>query len=121
MTTADELAKLAQLKEQGALSEEEFQKEKQALLARSQQAAQPKPPGSRRQMSPEQAQKAQKLLLWSRILGWGGIGMLFIGAPTLGLGVNGVLGGVAAVIGIAGAITGAVLGQIGRGMQGRAI
>ena len=48
--------------------------------------------------------------------------MLFLGAPVLGIGVrSGVLAGAAAVIGIAGAITGAVLGQIGRGMQGRAI
>lgn len=43
MTTADELEKLQQLRQQGALTDEEFEAQKQVLLARSQQAAAPPP------------------------------------------------------------------------------
>lgn len=41
MSTADEIAKLARLKEQGTLTEEEFEREKRALLARGEAAAAP--------------------------------------------------------------------------------
>jgi Tfp pilus assembly protein PilE len=41
MSTADEIAKLARLKEQGTLTEEEFEREKHAILARGEGAAAP--------------------------------------------------------------------------------
>lgn len=41
MSTADEIAKLARLKEQGTLTDEEFEREKRALLARGVGAAAP--------------------------------------------------------------------------------
>ena len=77
------------------------------------------PPPTPEQLA-EQA-RAQRLVAWSHVLGWGGLGLLVLGAPvcaafggaTAGL----VSGGVFAIAMVAGAI----VGQIGRGMQGRAI
>jgi hypothetical protein len=66
-------------------------------------------------------QKAQKLVTWSHILGWGGLAMLLIGSMAAA-----VLGGPKAAATVAGismvsVVVGAIVGQIGRGMQGRAI
>jgi len=46
---------------------------------------------------------------------------MFVLAAAVGLGLTGELGLAMGVIALAAAITGAVLGQIGRGMQGRVI
>jgi hypothetical protein len=75
--------------------------------------------------SPQQQQQlatAKKLVNLSHILGWGGIGTLFLIAPLLGAATHSaVVGiGVAAVGGLS-AVAGAIVGQIGRGMQGRVI
>lgn len=69
----------------------------------------------------EQDAKAQNLVKWSQRLGWGGLAML-----TLGTTVAGIAIGPAAAIGVglasgASVLVGAVVGQVGRGMQGRAI
>jgi hypothetical protein len=74
--------------------------------------------------SPEQlatAAKAKKLVNLSHVLGWGGLATLIVGTTFAG-----VIGGVAAagVVGTASGISvivGAIVGQVGRGMQGRAI
>ena len=70
----------------------------------------------------EQAEKARKLVNLSHILGYGGLGLLFVLAPALGIATHsGVLGGALAVLGIIAAIAGAIVGQVGRAMQGRVI
>jgi hypothetical protein len=67
-------------------------------------------------------ESARKLVNLSHIFGWGGIGVLFVLGPVLGVALHsGTLGVVVAGIGGIGAVVGAVLGQIGRGMQGRVI
>jgi hypothetical protein len=74
--------------------------------------------------TPEQlakAESARKLVNLSHILGWGGIGMLFVG-PIVG----GALAGAGLAVGLAGlglasAVAGAIVGQIGRAQQGRVI
>ena len=75
--------------------------------------------------SPQQQQHlatARKLVTLSHILGWGGIGVLFLFGPLLGAatGSAAVGFGIAAVGGLS-AVAGAIVGQIGRGMQGRVI
>jgi hypothetical protein len=65
--------------------------------------------------------RAQKLVGWSHVLGWGGLAMLVVGSLAAGL-----VAGPAAAVAIAtisgiSTVTGAVIGQVGRGMQGRAI
>jgi hypothetical protein len=68
-----------------------------------------------------QQASAQRLVSWSQRLGWGGLGMLFIATPvagaTLGLAAAAVVG----VASGASVLVGAIVGQVGRGMQGRAI
>lgn len=66
--------------------------------------------------------RAQRLVNISHVLGWGGLATMFLLAPILG-GVAGsmVLGVVLAGLGLASAVAGAIIGQIGRGMQGRVI
>jgi hypothetical protein len=67
-------------------------------------------------------QSAQKLVTLSHIFGWGGLGVLFVLAPVFGIALrSGTLALIAAAIGAIAAVAGAVLGQIGRGMQGRVI
>jgi hypothetical protein len=75
------------------------------------------PPGAA-----EDAHKARKLVNLSHIFGWGGLGLLILGpilAASLRLG--GKVGGGLAIVGVLSAIAGAILGQIGRAMQGRVI
>ena len=68
------------------------------------------------------AMTAQKLVNLSHIFGWGGLGMLFVGAPAVGIGLHSGFGAmVLAGGGILSAIGGAIIGQVGRGMQGRVI
>jgi hypothetical protein len=74
--------------------------------------------------SPEQlatAARAQKLVNLSHVLGWGGLATLIVGTIFAGvLGGAAAAGVVASVSGLS-AIVGAIVGQVGRGMQGRAI
>lgn len=70
----------------------------------------------------ENARKANQLVNLSHILGWGGLGMLILGpALAAGLGLGGTLAGILALLGVLSAIGGAVVGQVGRAMQGRVI
>ncbi len=73
------------------------------------------------QMDPKTAEQARKLVLWSHILGWGGLGVLIVGSIAGGVLAGPTGAGVGAGIGVVSAVTGAILGQIGRGMQGRVI
>lgn len=66
--------------------------------------------------------RARGLIVASNWLGWGGIILLFLGSPAIGFATRTAFAaGVVAAIGIVCAIVGAILGQIGRGMQGRVV
>lgn len=69
----------------------------------------------------QKQQTAAKLVMLSHILGWGGVGFLLVLGPGLAMAVNGMLGAVLMGLGLIGAIAGAVVGQVGRAMQGRVI
>jgi len=70
---------------------------------------------------PEDNPTARKLVTASHILGYGGLVVLIFG-PVVGWGLgSGILSGIAATSGILMAVIGAIIGQVGRGMQGRAI
>ena len=75
-------------------------------------------------MPPEDpnAKQAHKLVVLSRVFGYGGLAALFVLTPlsylvTDDFYVGMIIGGLAAMS----VFTGAILGQIGRGMQGRVI
>lgn len=136
MTVADEIGKLARLRDSGALTDEEFEAQKKILLAQGAAAAAPQPASQpvapqsvpqptpqpvRPAPNPERAAKAKRLVIWSKGLGWGGLGTLFLIAPIVGFNVSGPLGIIVGAMGLISAIVGAVLGQVGRGMQGRVI
>ena len=77
MTVADEIAKLAQLRDRGALSDEEFEAQKRRLLNQGIAAVSPQPPGGQPipppaapPPDPARAAKAKKLVIWSHCLGW---------------------------------------------------
>ena len=73
-------------------------------------------------MTPEQAARARQLVTISNLLGWGGLILLFVGAPIGGVAAeSGTAGGVVGGIGILMAVAGAIVGQVGRGMQGRVV
>lgn len=65
---------------------------------------------------------ARKLVLWSHVLGWGGIAVLILGFP-IGLAAcqSPAAGGLLSGLGLVSAVVGAIIGQVGRGMQGRVI
>jgi hypothetical protein len=70
--------------------------------------------------------RVRKLIFWSRVLGWGGLVMFIGGSCAGGLATRHdptlqAVGIVIGVVGVAAAIVGGILGQIGRGMQGRVI
>lgn len=65
--------------------------------------------------------KARRLVGWSHLLGWGGIALCVIGAPTMLAVSNAAVAGTTVAIGMICAVVGAIIGQVGRGMQGRAI
>ncbi len=76
--------------------------------------------------TPPENPRAKSLILWSHILGWGGLAVLFIGSLIGGVAMSGpggdptlliVLGGGGFVL----AVVGGILGQVGRGMQGRVV
>jgi hypothetical protein len=73
-------------------------------------------------MTPEQKAMSRRLVVISNWLGWGGLALIFVGAPLAGFAGNSAAGaGVTAGIGGLAAIAGAIIGQIGRGMQGRVV
>ncbi len=69
----------------------------------------------------ENAQTARKLVIWSHILGWGGLAILLVGSVIGGRIAGGTGAAVGVGIGLVSAVTGALLGQVGRGMQGRVV
>lgn len=77
------------------------------------------------ELTPEQqaqAAKAKKLVNWSHVLGWGGLGLMFVGSIFVGIvaeSAEPVM--VTAGLGFVLAIAGAIVGQVGRGMQGRVL
>ena len=129
MSIADELTKLADLHEKGLLTAEEFATQKAGLLgstapaaAGAAAAAAARPQPMMATVDPEKERKAKTLVMWSHVLGWGGILFMFLVGPAIGVTSNNwVLGGTLIVLGLVGAIAGAIVGQIGRAMQGRII
>ena len=72
-------------------------------------------------VDPAKEATAKKLVLASHIMGYGGLVLLIVG-PIIGAVIgNGTIAGIGAAVGIGAAIIGAIIGQVGRGMQGRAI
>jgi hypothetical protein len=69
----------------------------------------------------QQQAKAKKLVNLSTILGWGGVGFLLALGPGIAVAVHPGIGGVLMGLGFLAAIGGAIVGQIGRAMQGRVI
>jgi hypothetical protein len=76
--------------------------------------------------------KAARLVSISQWLGWGGIALLFVGGPVVGILVAQVIddrrdltsvyvGAAVSTLGAISTVIGAVVGQIGRGMQGRVV
>jgi hypothetical protein len=73
-------------------------------------------------MTPQQAAKAQSMVRLSNWLGWGGLLMLFIGTPVVGIATESKFLAIAiGVIAVLACGIGAIVGQIGRGMQGRVV
>jgi hypothetical protein len=73
-------------------------------------------------MLPEDEAKAKRLILILRILGYDGLVVLFVGSIFMGVVFDsGVAAGACAVLGLIMAGVGAVIGQVSRAMQGRAI
>ncbi|HUJ59164.1 MAG TPA: hypothetical protein VLX92_11750 [Kofleriaceae bacterium] len=77
------------------------------------------PPPSPAQLA--HAARARTLVNWSHVLGWGGLGLLVVGSPVMLAAAGGIAAGTLAGLAAIAVVVGAVLGQIGRGMQGRAI
>ncbi len=69
----------------------------------------------------QQQAKAKKLVNLSTILGWGGVGFLLVLGPGIAVAVHPAIGGLLMGLGFLGAIGGAIVGQVGRAMQGRVI
>lgn len=68
-----------------------------------------------------QQARARMLVNWSHVLGWGGLLVLIFGTGAAAAASGGVAAAVVGVLSGICVIVGAILGQIGRGMQGRAI
>ena len=76
------------------------------------------------QPSPEQLaqqERARKLVNWSHVLGWGGLASLIIGSIAAGGAAGPAGAGVVGGASLISMVVGGIIGQIGRGMQGRAI
>ena len=70
----------------------------------------------------ERARTAQRLVTISRWLGWGGLVVLCFGSiGVIVLTRSGEAGGAVALLGMVSATVGAIIGQVGRAMQGRVI
>ena len=68
------------------------------------------------------AEKARKLVIASHILGYGGLVVLFFGSFIVGYVFHSEMAGIiTGMLGLISSGVGAVIGQIGRAMQGRAI
>ncbi|HEU4729522.1 MAG TPA: hypothetical protein VFT22_16595, partial [Kofleriaceae bacterium] len=65
--------------------------------------------------------RARTLVNWSHVLGWGGLGVLLVGTSFMGVMFGGAPAVVIGVLAGISMVVGAILGQIGRGMQGRVI
>ncbi|HEX7837892.1 MAG TPA: hypothetical protein VF469_10545 [Kofleriaceae bacterium] len=65
--------------------------------------------------------RARTLVNWSHALGWGGLVVLIFGTGVAAAAAGGAAAAVVGVLSGICVIVGAILGQIGRGMQGRAI
>jgi hypothetical protein len=79
------------------------------------------PPGYPGGPQPENP-TAKRLVNLSQLLGWGGIALLILVGPILGVvAESGTLAVVFCGLGLVSAIAGAIVGQIGRAMQGRVI
>ena len=70
--------------------------------------------------------RVRKLIFWSKVLGWGGVAMFVGGSCAGGLATRHdpeirVIGVVILGVGLVAALVGGILGQVGRGMQGRVI
>jgi hypothetical protein len=72
-------------------------------------------------VDPAKEATAKKLVLASHIMGYGGLVMMFGGAIVAGIALGGTAAAIVGGIGLLMAIIGAIVGQVGRGMQGRAI
>jgi len=81
----------------------------------------PPPPPPAAPVDPQQAATARTLVMWSHILGWPFVGVLILGTPAAAKLGGGVAGATVAGISVLCIIVGAILGQVGRGMQGRVI
>lgn len=68
-----------------------------------------------------QQARARTLVNWSHVLGWGGLLVLVVGTSAAAAASGGSAAIVVAALSGLCVIVGAVIGQIGRGMQGRAI
>jgi hypothetical protein len=80
--------------------------------------AQPYPPGAR----PPENPKARRLVRISEIMGWGGLLLLVLGPLAVGIALgSGALAAAVAVIAVVSLVVGAVIGQVGRAMQGRVV
>jgi hypothetical protein len=74
--------------------------------------------------SPEQLARqasAQKMVRWSHVLGWGGLAALFVGTAAAAAVAGPAVAAVVATVAGVSTVTGAIIGQVGRGKQGRAI
>jgi len=72
-------------------------------------------------VDPKKEALAKKLVIASHILGYGGL-VLMIGGCVLTAAINNETAGIVVIVlGLLCAIVGAIIGQVGRGMQGRAI
>jgi hypothetical protein len=76
------------------------------------------------QPSPDQLARqarAQTLVTWSHLLGWGGLVVLFVGTGIAGVAAGPAAGAVVGILSGISVVVGGIIGQVGRGMQGRAI
>jgi hypothetical protein len=65
--------------------------------------------------------KGENLVKWSQRLGWGGLATLVVGSTIAGIAIGPAAAVAVGVASGASVLVGAVVGQVGRGMQGRAI
>lgn len=69
--------------------------------------------------------RARRLIFWSKLLGYGGVLLFVTGSCAGGLARQepgqGTAGVIVLAVGLIAAVVGAVVGQIGRAMQGRVI
>jgi hypothetical protein len=79
------------------------------------------PPHMMDPMLAARAVRARKLVVASHVLGWGGLALALVGGTGMGAAAGVGPGFAVGGIGMLLAVVGAILGQVGRGLQGRAI